>query len=169
MGADFLLALCRLPLVPLNSLVEITKRRVEELSEDLLLAVFDQWGALFDEEDNLEDPEGKQAQIASAKRRLIAAAERISNPKLRDLLVFKLRGERYVFSGGPSWGDSPTESFDSVNMLAEAEIFEEDRDWIFHCSNCGNAFSHEQALLNNRGALHCPGCASGKVSRKERI
>ena len=45
-------------------------------------------------------------------------------PLPRDVVTMTLGGSEYMFSGGMSWGDNPTESFDQILALAESGIMD---------------------------------------------
>jgi len=43
----------------------------------------------------------------------------------RDIAVMQIEGKRYYFTGGMSWGDDPTDSYQKVSLLSSTGLLDE--------------------------------------------
>ena len=102
MGADMILTFARVPDVVD---VDLLKGRAESISENDRLYVLETLGFYGDDED--QDPVSLLQD---------AIAEVFVSPS-RELADIFLDGKRYLFTGGLSWGDYPTEIFRSLSLI----------------------------------------------------
>lgn len=106
MGADFIFAITKVCTNPNQA-----KRAVGNLSYDILAEISEAlWG-------DLPEPEDLEA-LQDVRDTLFSAIDLVVDPDRRDQSFIHIAepGE-YVISGGMSWGDSPTESFDPMMAL----------------------------------------------------
>ncbi len=110
MGADFMFTVC-----PRCELTQERKKRIKETiraisDEDLLEVVNDYWQPCLADEST-------PAEIRVELYRVVLENAEIEN---RETSWIQLEGMDWVanITGGMSWGDSPTESFDSMHSIA---------------------------------------------------
>mgnify|MGYP003673985124 CR=1 FL=1 len=100
MGADMLITFARVPEVVD---VGLLKSRAESISEDDRTWILESFG--FDQGE--EDPVDL----------LKSAIDEVFVSPSRELADIHLDGKRYLFTGGLSWGDTPTEIFQSLSLI----------------------------------------------------
>jgi len=119
MGADFTFAICNIPVDTNNTMIlsgdnlkrAVTERFLKISREDnLFLTTLEDCGVLYSEDD--EDVESIIADKANE------VADFLSNyGLLRDVADLHLEGKHYFITGGMSWGDEPTDSYDIINLI----------------------------------------------------
>jgi len=123
MGADMVLAGCPSPVAATNEIVdsvvvrEVLTARVAALSDKQLAEVAD-W-CCWDEID--AKSAGWQADV---RRRLIDCLEVFDNAR-RDTTELYLCDRWWIFAGGMTWGDPPSEAYELVNALALTSVTDE--------------------------------------------
>jgi hypothetical protein len=124
MGADFLLAF-----VPY---CKITPER-EQILRGILnnLAIGDLSDALEWKGSFAYDFDNEEEELKSARETAIQAFEEyIDGENSRDVTWLIIGGVKYLFSGGMSYGDSPTTAFDYIMFLSQVEpVWEKLEDW----------------------------------------
>jgi hypothetical protein len=141
MGADFLLYCCEEP-TDYEKAKVIAIQRISVMSGAVLDDIADD--VLWQEADNIkEDFEDKSLsleekdlykldELLSEKVRSMVRAsleEGVSNIlgdallHRRDLTSMKLNGTTWLFTGGMSWGDLPTDSCSILNLIDQAGLF----------------------------------------------
>jgi hypothetical protein len=154
MGADLVLAYSRAPhyagppdgndqVIPEKDsfhLGEVTNQRIQALDDSVLDELIGSY--LLDEEyyDSLaDDPDGGAMQKFDdlpeeeqrrrvheyARKRLLDAVEDYVVGYRRDVAAIWVDGRHYLFTGGMSWGDQPTDAFDYIGMVGISGIFDE--------------------------------------------
>lgn len=139
MGADMILAACEIPW-DYEEMRPIVLKRIDELDEDLVDHIVDCYcdieSELEEYSENIsetltENDLFKLDNLVSIKkreivaRRITEAADDLFGPSCgRDVVEMRLGGVSYIFSGGMSWGDCPTESYNSVCILSESGVTE---------------------------------------------
>jgi hypothetical protein len=136
MGQDMVMSVCedvfdlkrgrevmdiRLENIPDGLLSEITENHFyyeeEDIVEDKINSLSE--GDLFDLDDLT-----KKAMIEYARERIREAIETVffGDAYVRDITHCTLKGTRWLFSGGPSWGDDPTESYSLLNIIDDSGV-----------------------------------------------
>ncbi len=124
MGADFLITAAP----ESQQSASVLTGRVDRIPVDDLLYLNQE---LFGNEDDVEDP----AALAEYSRQRIRSAivEIVVRAKdRRDLAVVKFDQDdarRYYVTGGPSYGESPTDAFDYVQVLEWSGVTD-DKRWV---------------------------------------
>lgn len=112
MGADFIFALTRKP-----SDISVTRQKISELTLDDCLRLADEvmgW--------NIDHPEGLEFLAADVRTRLHEALTALSESQPRSVGIMTIKGEQYWITGGMSWGDSPTDTFDDIMFLDHSGV-----------------------------------------------
>lgn len=137
MGADMLIAICRAPhsvkdkrLTGSNEILQEIKRRVDKIvpDDDNLERwadpdSFDDWD--WDNyHDSDDDDERRDEQVAAYHYRLHMAARALLAHS-REVTTIEIDRKYYLASGGMSWGDPPTDAYDSIALVDEAGIFDD--------------------------------------------
>jgi hypothetical protein len=104
MGADMLITFAR---VPENVDIDLLKGRAESISEDERLYVLETLDFYSDDERSGQDP----------VELLKDAIDEVFCSPSRELADVHIDGKRYLFTGGLSWGDLPTEIFQSLSLI----------------------------------------------------
>ena len=144
MGADMLLYCCEDP-TDYEKAWPVIKYRLESLADDQLEAIAEDclwydaqeiWeeyeGHDLKEEDlyKLHDLYGIALRKMVREKLLEAVRVLIGSPKdnyggwRRDIAHMTLSGTSYMFSGGMSWGDHPTDVCDYINLMDHSGLFE---------------------------------------------
>lgn len=113
MGADLLLTYCPEP----QASPEELHRRINALSETVLEGIGQDLGL---------DPNDAETSVQDFLHK--AVSEVIEQPGLRDLTTLTFDGREWIFTGGMSWGDPPTESYDYVTALSLSGICDDGND-----------------------------------------
>jgi hypothetical protein len=122
MGADFTYAICKIPVDTNNTMI---------LSGDnLKRAVKQRFLKLADEDDLFTRTLEDCGVYADDAERVNSLADEIADflvnhGVLRDVLDLHLDGKHYFITGGMSWGDEPTDSFPTINLIDALGITEE--------------------------------------------
>ena len=123
MGADMLLIACPMlsdlggtPLSP-DLALPVLGSRIAALSDEVLGEVAD-W---FLEDEIDFESEGWQHQVRS---RLLRCLEALDESR-RDTSQLCLEGRWWIFAGGMSWGDPPSDAYELLNGLAIAGVTDE--------------------------------------------
>ena len=128
MGADFVYAICKIPTNTEGEFVDfgealdraIVKRfRNVALNKDLLLETVEDCG-IYVTESQEEDYESLVSDLATNVAAFVSTAW-----QSRDISSIKIDGKYYWITGGMSWGDSPTDSYDIVNLIDSLGITKE--------------------------------------------
>ena len=138
MGADFILYHCEYP-GDWKKAEPIVNRRIEKISNHVLDHIGESyfWGDIEDikeetgeglkEEDlwkldNLYDIKIR----AFVKGKVKEAVDEIMDEKWyrRDVAEVQLNGVLYLFTGGMSWGDMPTEACDTIGIICDSGVFD---------------------------------------------
>lgn len=137
MGADMILAACEIPL-DYEKMRPIVLKRIDELDDDLVDHIVD---CFYDIELELEEYSEnisetltendlfKLDNLVSIKkrevvaRRITEAADDLFGPSYsRDVVEMFLGDRYYLFSGGMSWGEEPTESYEQVVLVCDSGV-----------------------------------------------
>ena len=106
MGADFVFVITKVCTNP-----DQAKKNINDLPFPVLGDISE---ALWGDYPEPDDHEGLQ----KVRDTLTEAIDLVHNPDRRDVSVIDIETPgQYVISGGMSWGDSPTESFDPMLAL----------------------------------------------------
>lgn len=112
MGADLILTACELP-IPLDA--DLLRSRVAELDDERLAYVYDMvLGERVDDE--------REDDWQNAVRELILQGIECAVGSLRDCTIIEVHGIRILITGGMTWGDTPTDSYDAVSALAASGV-----------------------------------------------
>jgi len=127
MGADFTYAVCKIPVDTNNTMIlsgdnlkRAVKQRFLKLADegDLFLRTLEDCGVLYS-----EDEENVQEIVAQKADEI---ADFLANyGVLRDVSDLHLEGKHYFITGGMSWGDEPTDSYPTINLIDALGITEE--------------------------------------------
>ena len=144
MGADMLLYCCEDP----NDYAKawpIVQHRINSLTDDDLENIADDylWYDSQEIDEELEDIElseedlyklndlkGMKIREMVKKRLMESVVELIGNPEngfgpyRRDIACMQLNGVSYMFSGGMTWGDQPSEACDHINIIDGSGLFD---------------------------------------------
>ena len=137
MGADFLLYHCEYP-VDWKKAEPIVNRRIEKLNNDVLDDVGENffWSDIEDikqefEDDLKEEDLWKLDNLSAMKVRHFvkdkvkeAVNELMDAGYRRDVAEVQLNDVLYLFSGGMSWGDTPTEACDTIGIISNSGVFD---------------------------------------------
>ena len=131
MGADFLLAHCELPW-DANDMRQILLDRIEKASSDKNTHTYLD-DVLYSEFEEIEQEleEISESDLFSLDQLLFFRKKEevrayltqaidylfYSEGYLRDVTEVNIKGSWFLFSGGMSWGDLPTESFSYINAI----------------------------------------------------
>lgn len=116
MGADMLMTWARAPEVS----VEELHRRVDLLPDELLYTLGDVFEYLSD---------SPPAEPAEVRTWIHTAVDDVTSGR-RDVTTLYVecahcsRENRFIVTGGESWGDPPTDVYDSVSLVGEAGVTE---------------------------------------------
>jgi hypothetical protein len=123
MGADMMLVGCPLPVAPMSEVVDnilvlqVVETRIAALGDKLLSEVAD-WCS-WDDIDMEAD--GWQVDV---RRRLVGCLEVFDNAR-RDTTELYLSDRWWIFAGGMTWGDPPSDAYDLLNALALTSVTDE--------------------------------------------
>jgi len=121
MSAEFFLACCPLPVVAEGETINETDRamllqhRIDNLSEEVLTDLADWFLGTFeiDEEGNWQH---------EALDRVRECLEFVEQGGSRETALLTFEGRDWIFAGGMSSGDTPSEAFDDLWLLAVAGV-----------------------------------------------
>lgn len=123
MGADLLLSATTLPhradgtLVDDDELVlRVIQARLDALSDETVDRVVDNWEPMLE----LSDDDLRTHCTGWAQDVLAAL-----NRGYRTCTTMTLGGQTYLFSGGLSWGDDPSDEWTAVGIVGELGLFDE--------------------------------------------
>ena len=144
MGADMLLYCCEDP-TNYTKAWPVIEYRIESLTDDQLEDIADDclWYDAETLREEYEDQELKEEDLYQIndlygialrkmvrERLLEAVKELIGSPEddfagwRRDLAHMTLGETSYMFSGGMSWGDQPSEACDYIKLIEESGLFD---------------------------------------------
>ncbi|MCK9341940.1 MAG: hypothetical protein M0P37_09365 [Synergistaceae bacterium] len=112
MGADFLLTF-----IPYPELTEDRRATIEATIDALAfedIKEYINYTGMADEWDD-DDQESVVNEIRQCVRKIVAEYSEMY--RWRGTSLASIRGCRYLFAGGMSWGDSPSEEYDDISML----------------------------------------------------
>jgi|TARA_R110001583_G_scaffold16234_4_gene66116 hypothetical protein len=139
MGADFALVCCEDPMDYAKAL-PIVLYRIETISDNILDNIAEDylWSKSEDVKDEFDDSGLEESDLwklndlIACKIRLMVRQELVNevtsligegNVFLRDIAHITLQDTSYMFSGGMTWGDCPTESYDTLCLIDAAGLF----------------------------------------------
>lgn len=67
-----------------------------------------------------------EARAEEVRQAILGALDAVANPLPRDVAVLVFGEKSYYITGGLSYGDNPTESFDSLELIRVAGITDDD-------------------------------------------
>jgi hypothetical protein len=123
MGAELILVGCPLPMItngtPLggDAVLEVLRARIAALDDDVLEDV----AAWFLEDEIDTEVAGWQDRV---RHRLLHCLEVLDDSR-RDTAELCLAGRWWIFAGGMSWGDAPSDNYELLQGLAVACVTEE--------------------------------------------
>ena len=126
MGADFTFAICKIPINTEAKMIlsgENLKRAVKQrftkfsVEDDLFLRTLEDCGVCLTEEE--ENNEELVAQKADEVADFLEGGWQI-----RDTATMHIDGKYYFITGGMSWGDEPTDSYGTINLIDALGITE---------------------------------------------
>jgi len=138
MGADFLLYCCEDP-SNYEKAKPLIENRISKIEDDVLNSIADElfWYESEELKEEVEDELKEEDlwrldDLAGLKiRELIRLKLKDAADDLldvhnykRDIAYMTLNGSSYIFSGGMSWGDLPTESCDIINLINMSGLFD---------------------------------------------
>lgn len=115
MGADMILAIVEYP-----KDFDQVRKRIDRLTHEALWQLSDMvygWDRFYIE-DNYDNP----GDAAEEMRILLHEALDLLASPPRDVSTHELNGVEYAFTGGPTSGGDPTDSYQSLLLLMEANI-----------------------------------------------
>lgn len=137
MGADMILAACEVPW-DYEKMRPVVLKRIDKLNDDLVDQIVD---CYYDIEMELEEYSENISETLTEddlfklnnlvhlkKRKIVArriteAADMLFGTTYsRDVTEMFLGGAYYIFSGGMSWGDQPTESYELISLVSESGV-----------------------------------------------
>ena len=126
MGADMLLYHCECP-TSYEKAKPLIEYRIENIDDDILDMIADE--LLFHEDYDVEEIDLEEDDLykldelhaiqsrAMVRRHIREAADSVLNGYRRDLTYLVLKGTSYMFSGGMSWGDEPSDACSLLSLL----------------------------------------------------
>lgn len=122
MGADLILAFCPVPSYDDGTVIKRKdEKRVRKEFIERVRALTPEQIASALEDVYPGDPDDSEDGV----ERFIAAYDEVfMSDGSRDVVDLCIGGRWYIFSGGMSWGDTPTDSYDSVNLLSCFDLLE---------------------------------------------
>ena len=131
MGSVMMLTYCEAPYGNHNEVMNEVKLRIKRVPEHALMEALD-FGTLDDDislyqlkEDDLFSLDNPL--LIHLRSQLLIAAELVllSIDNSPEVTVHHLESKRWVFSGGQSWGDFPTEIFKYIEIVDTFELFKD--------------------------------------------
>jgi len=123
MGADFVYSICRIPytgdgdvLFSGKTVANVIKQRFLKIDREEVLSNLEDCGIYCDGEDFESFVSEKAEEISDFLE---------SGWNFRDTATLVLEGRHYYITGGMSWGDTPTESYDVIALIEALGITEE--------------------------------------------
>ncbi len=141
MGADFMCAICEMPLEP-ESLREVITYRLDNMNDKKIENFASNWWHTIEStyEDQMDDQSLTESDIYKLDnidgirlRRLVTMIlsdlldEFVYEKGLRcrrDIADVLIKDTWYAISGGMSWGDLPTEAYEGVSMLDDSGLLD---------------------------------------------
>ena len=144
MGADMCLAVCEDP-YDLDAAKEIIEYRLSRLSSGLLMQIAETYfsweldGATHERMKDLresdlfdlnvfEEKVKEEVSTSFGRVKIREALEEIiyddSHGGRRDIMAMTLNGVHYLFSGGLSWGENPSDAMAPINILWESGVLD---------------------------------------------
>lgn len=114
MGSDFLLAMVEYP-----KDFDQVRRRIDKLPDTrcwILAEVLWAW-----DEHDIEQAGGPTLAAQSVRNYLHDALDLLASPP-RDMSIHEIEGKEWAFTGGMTPGDDPTESWQFIIALSEADV-----------------------------------------------
>ena len=132
MGADMLLYHCECP-TSYDKAKPIIEYRIENIDDDTLDMIADE--LLFHENYDTEEIDLEEDDLykldeldtiqsrAMVRRRIKEAVDEIWHPR-RDVTYLTLKDTLYMFSGGMTWGDEPSDACSIISLLNCSGVFD---------------------------------------------
>jgi hypothetical protein len=132
MGADMLLYHCECP-TSYTKAKPVVEYRIENIDDDTLDMIADE--LLFHEDCDAEEIDLEEDDLynldnlhaiqsrAMVRRRIKEAVDEIWHPR-RDVVYLTLKDTLYMFSGGMSWGDEPSDACSLLSLLNCSGVFD---------------------------------------------
>ena len=132
MGADMLLYHCECP-TSYTKAKPVVEYRIENIDDDTLDMIADE--LLFHEDYDTEEIDLEEDDLykldeldtiqsrAMVRRRIKEAVDEIWHPR-RDVVYLTLKDTLYMFSGGMSWGDEPSDACSLLSLLNCSGVFD---------------------------------------------
>lgn len=79
------------------------------------------WDELYDEDENENETQGREGPVRILSKAAEEAVISVLGPN-REVAEAVIQGRRYLFSGGLSWGDSPTQACDDIWLIDDLGI-----------------------------------------------
>jgi len=122
MGADFIYSICRIPytgdgdvLFSGFTVASVIKQRFLKIDREEVLSNLEDCGIYYDGEDFDSFVSEKANEVFNFFE---------SGWNLSDTAILVLEGRHYYITGGMSWGDTPTDSYDIIAFINALEITE---------------------------------------------
>lgn len=131
MGSAMMLTYCEAPYGNHKQVMNEVKLRIKRVPEHALMEALD-YGTLDDkitlstlEEDDLFSLDNPL--LIHLRSQLLIAAELVllAIDNSPEVTVHHLESKRWIFSGGQSWGDFPTEIFKYIEIVSIFELFKD--------------------------------------------
>lgn len=125
MGADFMVAIAALPHRSDGKHVDLTVEQATKIIHSRIAGIDD--AVLYDLLDLYRGLDGDDT-IDKDRDSLLWLAGDMCKEALgnnRDTTVREIGGRYYLLTGGMSWGDTPTDSFDNVGLMGDLAVFDE--------------------------------------------
>ena len=97
-------------------LEKLSDRELNELGESNLGWG---WDELYDEDEN--ETQGREGSVRILSQAAEEAVVHVIGEN-REVMGAVIQGRRYLLSGGPSWGDSPTQAYDDIWLIDDLGI-----------------------------------------------
>ena len=125
MGADLLLAF-----IPYPKMTEERQNQIGAIIDALTFEDIEEYVECDTRHGDVET-DGRDAVLTDIKndiRRIFDEYEQM--PSSRSVGMVTIRGYTYLFTGGLSWGDSPSDVFDDITMLTQIDpIYRQLESW----------------------------------------
>jgi len=115
MGADLILVAAAVPQDP-----STVPDRIDTLDSDKLLDLVDDYAPWV-----MEDKDTDIGAIAEIRAYLVEAWDIVSGDR-RDVVQMRFDGRWYYLTGGMTWGDDPSDAYDSLNLIGASGVTDDD-------------------------------------------
>jgi hypothetical protein len=119
MGADLIIAM-----LPMRKTQDEAIAKLKSLTQDDLLDTLSNYHA---REFDKETPEAEYAEAIEFMIGKIAEVYDYYEKGSRDTEVRTLDGTPWLITGGMSWGDDPTDAFESLNIVANFQLTDDEQ------------------------------------------